>query len=249
MALWITLAAGFTYLFLGFQYHDAGYSLGKAIGAGALGGLAYIVYAVPAAYLGSSTGQTHSLLARSILGRIGSALVSLLLIGIAAGWTAFAFNLLATLYDGLFSWGNVVGISVLLAVLGIANNLFGFTGIAAFARFVVAPIMVVWILFLVIKGWTDIPSAASPFAKPAPKSLRRKSGGLDLPDLTPHGRRHTAASLTIASSADVKVIQTMLGHKDASMTLDIYGHLFPDRLDEVATALDRNRRRALELAN
>jgi integrase len=38
----------------------------------------------------------------------------------------------------------------------------------------------------------------------------------------------------------------MLGHKDASMTLDIYGHLFPDRLDEVANALDRNRRRALQ---
>jgi integrase len=71
------------------------------------------------------------------------------------------------------------------------------------------------------------------------------TASLDLPHLTPHGLRHTAASLAIASGADVKVIQTMLGHKDASMTLDIYGHLFPDRLDEVATALDRNRRRAL----
>jgi integrase len=72
------------------------------------------------------------------------------------------------------------------------------------------------------------------------------AAGLDLPDLTPHGLRHTAASLAIASGADVKVIQTMLGHKDASMTLDIYGHLFPDRLDEVATALDHNRQRALQ---
>jgi integrase len=71
------------------------------------------------------------------------------------------------------------------------------------------------------------------------------AAGLDLPGLTPHKLRHTAASLAIAAGADVKVIQTMLGHKDASMTLDIYGHLFPDRLDEVAVALDRNRRRAL----
>jgi integrase len=74
------------------------------------------------------------------------------------------------------------------------------------------------------------------------------AAGLDIPGLTPHKLRHTAASLAIASGADVKVIQTMLGHKDASMTLDIYGHLFPDRLDEVAAALDRNRRRALALA-
>ncbi len=72
------------------------------------------------------------------------------------------------------------------------------------------------------------------------------AAGLDLPDLTPHKLRHTAASLAIAAGADVKVIQTMLGHKDASITLDIYGHLFPDRLDEVAVALDRNRRKALK---
>src|SRR4051794_24430489 len=133
VALWVTLAAGFTYLFLGFQFHDAGYSLGKSVGVGALGGLCYLVYALPAAYLGSRTGQTHALLTRSIFGKVGSVLVSLLLIVVALGWTAFAFNLLATLYDGLFGWGNLVAISVLLAVLGIANNLFGFTGITAFA--------------------------------------------------------------------------------------------------------------------
>jgi hypothetical protein len=37
---------------------------------------------------------------------VGSVLVSLLLIGVAAGWTAFAFALLAIMYDGLFgAWG------------------------------------------------------------------------------------------------------------------------------------------------
>jgi purine-cytosine permease-like protein len=158
LSLWITLAAGFTYLFLGFQYHDAGYSLVKAIAAGAIGAVAYLVYALPAAYLGSTTGRTHALLTRSILGRVGSALVTVLLIGIAAGWTAFAFNLLATMYDGLFGWGHVVLISVLLAVVGITNNLFGFTGIAAFARYLVAPLMILWVLYLVIKGLVQIPA-------------------------------------------------------------------------------------------
>ena len=54
----------------------------------------------------------------------------------------------------------------------------------------------------------------------------------------PHELRHTAASLAIAAGANVKVVQTMLGHKSATMTLDLYGHLFPDQLDEVADALD-----------
>ncbi|HEX4702619.1 MAG TPA: hypothetical protein VH352_10870, partial [Pseudonocardiaceae bacterium] len=82
LSLWITLAAGFTYLFLGFQYHDAGYSLVRAVAAGAVGAVAYLLYALPAAYLGSTTGRTHALLTRSILGRVGSALVTVLLIGI-----------------------------------------------------------------------------------------------------------------------------------------------------------------------
>jgi hypothetical protein len=36
----------------------------------------------------------------------------------------------------------------------------------------------------------------------------------------------------------VKVVQQMLGHKSATMTLDQYGHLFGDQLDEVADRLD-----------
>ncbi|MFF1336354.1 tyrosine-type recombinase/integrase [Streptomyces sp. NPDC058290] len=74
-----------------------------------------------------------------------------------------------------------------------------------------------------------------------------KEAGLDGMGVTPHKLRHTAASLAIAAGADVKVVQTMLGHKDAAMTLNVYGHLFPDRLDEVADALDAGRKVALAL--
>jgi integrase len=54
---------------------------------------------------------------------------------------------------------------------------------------------------------------------------------LKIPGFHPHELRHTAASLAIASGADVKVVQQMLGHQSATMTLDLYGHLFGDRLD------------------
>lgn len=75
-----------------------------------------------------------------------------------------------------------------------------------------------------------------------------KAAGLKIPGLTPHKLRHTAASLAIAAGADVKVLQTMLGHSDASMTLNVYGHLWPDRLDEVADTLDAKRVETLALA-
>ncbi|HYP46641.1 MAG TPA: site-specific integrase [Propionibacteriaceae bacterium] len=60
----------------------------------------------------------------------------------------------------------------------------------------------------------------------------------------PHELRHTAASLAIAGGADIKVVQQMLGHKSATMTWDLYGHLFPNRLQEVAEALDQGARAA-----
>jgi integrase len=66
--------------------------------------------------------------------------------------------------------------------------------------------------------------------------------------ITPHKLRHTAASLAIASGADVKVIQTMLGHASATETLNTYGHLWPDRLDEVSQRLHSGRRNALKKA-
>ena len=42
----------------------------------------------------------------------------------------------------------------------------------------------------------------------------------------------------ITPGANVKVLQTLLGHKTATLTLDRYGHLFPDDLDRIADAFD-----------
>jgi integrase len=76
-------------------------------------------------------------------------------------------------------------------------------------------------------------------------ALTRTAEALTIPGFHPHELRHTAASLAIASGADVKVVQQMLGHKSATMTLDQYGHLFGDRLDVVADAMDAARSSAL----
>jgi integrase len=37
------------------------------------------------------------------------------------------------------------------------------------------------------------------------------------------------------------VVQQMLGHASATMTLDTYGHLREDRLEEVGSAMDAAR--------
>jgi integrase len=58
------------------------------------------------------------------------------------------------------------------------------------------------------------------------------------PRVTAHGLRHTAASLAISAGANVKVVQRMLGHASAAMTLDVYADLFDDDLTGVADRLD-----------
>lgn len=59
----------------------------------------------------------------------------------------------------------------------------------------------------------------------------------DVAPLRIHDLRHTCASLAIAAGADVLVLQRMLGHASAAMTLDRYGHLMPGQAESVAQRL------------
>lgn len=61
--------------------------------------------------------------------------------------------------------------------------------------------------------------------------------------LSPKSLRHSAASIAIEAGADVKVVQRMLGHADAAMTLNTYADLWPDRLDEVTNTMSEQRKK------
>ena len=63
-----------------------------------------------------------------------------------------------------------------------------------------------------------------------------KAVGLD--GLKLHDLRHACASTMIASGADLKRVQEVMGHGSATLTLDTYGHLLPDRLDDLADRMD-----------
>lgn len=63
----------------------------------------------------------------------------------------------------------------------------------------------------------------------------------NFPTVSPHDLRHTAASLAISVGANVKVVQRMLGHASAAVTLDVYADLFDEDLDSIAIDLDQAR--------
>jgi integrase len=67
------------------------------------------------------------------------------------------------------------------------------------------------------------------------KACLRKLG---LPGYRPHDLRHTFASQLLANGESVKTVQMALGHHSAKITLDVYGHLMPDRPYPDVAALD-----------
>jgi integrase len=53
-----------------------------------------------------------------------------------------------------------------------------------------------------------------------------------------HDLRHTCASLLIQLGAHPKVIQEWLGHRSITVTMDVYGHLYPSLNDALTERLD-----------
>lgn len=158
-ALWLTMNCGFGEIFLGFEYHSAGFTLLKSLIISLLGCGLYVLYAVPAAYLGSRTGQTHSLLSRSIFGSIGSGLVAIVLIVEGTGFVGFQASVTAQIYQGLYGWNGVTVVACIAAGVMIFNNLFGFTGVVAWARYVVTPVIILWIGYLLVRAFATEPSS------------------------------------------------------------------------------------------
>ncbi len=149
--LWTTFAAGFSFLFLGFELHD-GNSIGRVVGIAVLGYALYTLYAMFGAYLGSRTGQTHGLLTRSIFGVGGSWIVCAFVVVAPLGWVGFQAGLMVQIWDGLYGWGHVFTLTLAFAGIMILNNLLGFTGISVFARYLVTPLIILWVIYMVIKA-------------------------------------------------------------------------------------------------
>ncbi|WP_367657533.1 tyrosine-type recombinase/integrase [Corynebacterium tuberculostearicum] len=76
-----------------------------------------------------------------------------------------------------------------------------------------------------------LPSSGSWFTEAV---ARLQAEDPSFPHITPHGLRHTAASLLISAGATVLVVSRQLGHEDAAMALNTYADLFDDDLGSVS---------------
>lgn len=167
--LWATLNAALVVMTIGFLARSQGLSLKELWLAGFIAvGIAF-VYGFGAANLGAYTGQTLTLLARTIFGQAGSVIVSLLLIMIGLGWYCFQAFFLSQLLDAFFDLGNLSLWAAIFAILMITNNLLGFTGVMGYAVYVCTPLLIGWGLWTLIKGFATVPSGdifSAPTAAP-----------------------------------------------------------------------------------
>ena len=91
------------------------------------------------------------------------------------------------------------------------------------------------------------PSASGGYLAPPSSHASWLSGAVarcqkadpSFPRVPAHALRHTAASLAISAGANPKVVQRMLGHASAAMTLDVYADLFDSDLDQVAVTVSK----------
>ena len=84
-----------------------------------------------------------------------------------------------------------------------------------------------------------------PADEPASKTVREWSeaqADFKQPAFGPHTLRHVYASLQIEQGVSPKRLQRLMGHATLKLTLDTYGHLWPDE------SADRARARAVENA-
>lgn len=164
--IWITGNAAFSTLYTGYALHQGGLSLYGLLAASLVGNGLLLIYWLGACYLGARFGQTETLLARTIMGRWGSILVSAFIVVATLGWYSFQADLLGTAITSLLGISsNIALISLFAGIIMMTNNLFGFTSVSVWARYVTAPILVIWIVITFVKVFST-ESSAKLFAAP-----------------------------------------------------------------------------------
>lgn len=84
--------------------------------------------------------------------------------------------------------------------------------------------------------WVPLMNEAGLVTKqPASKTIRQAAKANEAfkqPAFGPHTLRHVYASLQIAQNVSPKRLQKLMGHSTSKLTLDTYGHLWPDESED-----------------
>lgn len=161
--LWLTMICGVPNLLIGIEWGNLSLSIGLAIALLSISATIQFGFTCSTSYVSARTGETFMQMSARHFGRKGQHLLSGILFLSNAAWYALNAALLADSVIALSGITTnrkllVLGLSVAMAF----NNVLGFRGVAAFARYVAGPMLVLWV------GYTLCQLPALPYQAVAP---------------------------------------------------------------------------------
>lgn len=151
--LWITMVTAFPSVLVGFEWYKLGITLPQVLTCALIAAAILLAYTIPVAQLSAKTGKGYGLLNQETFGKGGATIINLLLVLMFVGFYGLAALLLAEGLNSIFhttipAAPFAAGIALLMAL----NNFFGFSGVANFARFLAAPVLIMWVAYTFCKA-------------------------------------------------------------------------------------------------
>ena len=151
--LWITMVTSFPAVLAGFEWYRQGIGFSQLIVCATISLILLLAYSIPACELGARSGLGYSALCQTVFGRWGALFSTGNLLWLFTAWYGLTAVLMAQAVSGLFHWHlPIIWLSIFFALLMSANNLFGFSGVANFARFIAGPILIIWVCTIFAKA-------------------------------------------------------------------------------------------------
>ncbi|MBP1882467.1 cytosine permease [Sinorhizobium mexicanum] len=153
LAQFLSMQAVFGTVLVGYGARFQGLTLSQLIISMLIAVAVMSLYCLGSANAGAATGQTHSVMARSVFGTLGSALVSLLLIVNGMAFYLFTVKFVIDITGGLMTLPAVGLVTAVLAFVMIINTYFGFEGVQRFAQYIAVPVILIWGVYATIRAF------------------------------------------------------------------------------------------------
>jgi purine-cytosine permease-like protein len=160
--LWVTMMTNFPMVLFGYEWYRSGFSLGQIVSACLIGCLIIFAFQMTSGYMGAQSGLNFTLLLKRVFGTAGSKVVCAVWSLLFLLWYALNAVLLAEAIKGLLGLTfDTIFLAIPLSMLMAINNWFNFRGVANFARYVAAPVLILWVLSALGKSLAATPISAA----------------------------------------------------------------------------------------
>jgi purine-cytosine permease-like protein len=156
--LWVTMVASFPSVLIGFEWHRQNLSFTQVLWSLFLSIGIILLYSIPICTVAARTGLSFKFLCRKFFNSTLTRNLTFCLIFLYLGWYAVTALFMADACCGLAGGKQYMPLLSFAFCFAMAfNNFFGFKGVANFARFVAAPVIICWIAYVFFRFVPAVP--------------------------------------------------------------------------------------------